>query len=126
MAPALLALIFQSHAVLQRNVPIPIYGFIPSGAVVNVEFAGITLSTVADSTGRWAALFPAMSAGGPFTLSANASTGARGGGGHSYRGCGAVRWAIKHGTFRREPHLRALQPRPPKTNPNPNPTPPKP
>ena len=77
MAPALLALIFQSHAVLQRNVPIPIYGFIPSGAVVNVEFAGITLSTVADSTGRWAALFPAMSAGGPFTLSANASTGAR-------------------------------------------------
>ena len=74
---SLFALIFQSHAVLQRDAPIPVWGFQAASTSVDVTLAGVTLSAVADASGRWGVTFPSMGAGGPFTLSGNASTGAR-------------------------------------------------
>ena len=74
---ALLALLFSRGAVRQRRVPIPVWGFAPAGTQVDVAFAGSTLRAAADASGRWAVAFPALEAGGPYFLSANASNGAR-------------------------------------------------
>lgn len=72
---SLFALIFQSHAVLQRDAPIPVWGFQAANTGVDVTLAGVTLSTAADASGYWRVTFPSMGAGGPFNLSGSASTG---------------------------------------------------
>ena len=73
---AILATIFSSHAVLQRGWPIPVWGFLPEGTQVDVSLGGgSVLSASADASGRWAVAFPALPAGGPYVLAANASTG---------------------------------------------------
>ena len=74
---SILAAIFSSHMVLQRNAPIPVWGFLPAGTQVDVALGGTALSASADATGRWGVEFPALPAGGPFILAANASTGTR-------------------------------------------------
>lgn len=73
---SLLAKIFTSHAVLQRGVPIPIYGNAAASTLVDASFGGVTMHGIADATGRWTVEFPAMTAGGPFVIFANSSTGA--------------------------------------------------
>ncbi len=45
--------IFTDHAVLQRDVPVPIWGRAKAGASVTVAIAGQTQETVADDDGRW-------------------------------------------------------------------------
>ncbi|MEI6070925.1 MAG: 9-O-acetylesterase, partial [Verrucomicrobiae bacterium] len=60
--------VFSSHMVLQRERPISISGTATPGKAVHVEFAGQKVAAVADSSGKWAAVFPAMAAGGPYTL----------------------------------------------------------
>ena len=72
---SILALIFSSHMVLQRGTDIPVWGFMAAGTNVSVSFGAQTLSATSDPTGRWAVTFPAMSAGGPFVLSANSTSG---------------------------------------------------
>lgn len=53
---------FTDHAVLQREKPVPIWGFAEPNAAVAVSFAGNTVKGVADAKGRWSVTLPAMSA----------------------------------------------------------------
>lgn len=57
--------------VLQRNVPIKIWGWADSEEKVKVEFKGENYSTKADKHGEWAVELPATSAGGPYSLKVN-------------------------------------------------------
>ncbi len=72
---SILAMIFSSHMVLQRGLDIPVWGFMAAGTNVSVSFGGFILGATSDPTGRWAVAFPAMTAGGPYVLSANATSG---------------------------------------------------
>jgi len=45
--------VFGDHMVLQRDRPVPVWGTAAAGEAVSVSFAGQTVSTVADATGRW-------------------------------------------------------------------------
>ena len=60
--------LFTDHAVLQRDVTLPVFGYADDGQAISVELAGVTRTTTA-ADGRWRVEFPAMSAGGPHTLS---------------------------------------------------------
>ncbi|MDU0372772.1 sialate O-acetylesterase [Hymenobacter endophyticus] len=57
-----------SHMVLQRNVPLPLWGWAAPGEAVNVTFRGKTIQTTAGPDGRWKLSLPAQQAGGPFEL----------------------------------------------------------
>ncbi|WP_163711352.1 sialate O-acetylesterase [Mangrovibacterium lignilyticum] len=57
--------------VLQRDVPIKIWGWADSGEKVNVEFKGENYNTKADKNGNWAIDLPATAAGGPYALKVN-------------------------------------------------------
>ena len=48
-----IASIFSDGMVLQRDEPVPVWGWADSGATVAVEFNGQKKSTVADTNGRW-------------------------------------------------------------------------
>jgi sialate O-acetylesterase len=65
--------LFSSHMVLQRDMPIHIWGSATAGEKVTVELHGITMSTSTDNAGRWSVYLPAQSAGGPFTLTVHAA-----------------------------------------------------
>ncbi|MGJ8639880.1 MAG: sialate O-acetylesterase [Opitutaceae bacterium] len=51
---------FNDHMVLQRDMPVPVWGSADVGARVTVEFAGQKHSTVADADGRWQVELDAM------------------------------------------------------------------
>jgi len=59
--------LFTDHAVLQRDVPLPIFGKGKEGEPVKVRFAGQTMETSVKN-GLWEAKLPALPAGGPFDL----------------------------------------------------------
>ena len=44
---------FTDHMVLQRELPVPIWGTAEPGDTVTVEFAGQKKTATADSAGRW-------------------------------------------------------------------------
>jgi len=71
--PQLLHPMFQDHAVLQRDRPIAVYGDAAPGAAVTVSLGTAKTEARAGSDGRWRATLPAMSAGGPYTLTATAN-----------------------------------------------------
>jgi sialate O-acetylesterase len=60
--------IFGDHLVLQRDTPVPVWGWATPGEEVTVELGGTRLSTAAGVEGRWRVDLPAMPAGGPFQL----------------------------------------------------------
>lgn len=60
--------LFSDHAVLQRQKPIPVWGWSRPNEVLSVSLAGETLTTRADGEGAWRVSFPAMEAGGPYEL----------------------------------------------------------
>lgn len=68
-AGALLADVFQDHAVLQSDRPIAVWGRATPGAALSVSLAGATVAATADGEGRWRAVLPALPAGGPHQLS---------------------------------------------------------
>jgi sialate O-acetylesterase len=76
-APELLNPLFQEHAVLQRDVPITVWGHAASGEGLTISLAGASVHARADSSGRWSAALPPMSNGGPFTLTAQSDSGTR-------------------------------------------------
>jgi sialate O-acetylesterase len=61
--------LFQDHAVLQRDKPVPVWGTASAGEKVVVTFAGQSLSTTADAAGRWSVtLAPLAASATPATL----------------------------------------------------------
>jgi len=54
--------------VLQREIPIRIWGFGSPGEQVKVKFDGETASAVTDDRGRWLVIFSPKKAGGPYTM----------------------------------------------------------
>jgi sialate O-acetylesterase len=73
---SLLDMMFQDHAVLQRDRPIPIWGETRPGEQVTVSINANTVHARADASGHWRSLLPAMPAGGPYSLSVRTRSGA--------------------------------------------------
>jgi sialate O-acetylesterase len=65
---------FNDHAVLQRGQPIHVYGQAHPGAQVRVQLGGQRATAQAGKDGQWSATLPAMTAGGPYTLSATSGS----------------------------------------------------
>lgn len=60
--------IFGDHMVLQRDQPIPVWGWADPDEMVSVELGGSSSSTVADDKGKWMVKLPAQKVGDPVTL----------------------------------------------------------
>jgi len=65
---------FGDHMVLQRNVPLPIWGWAAPGEQVTVRLARQSQQAITDATGVWRVSLPKMRAGGPYTLTVNGRT----------------------------------------------------
>jgi sialate O-acetylesterase len=60
--------LFADDAVLQQGMKVPVWGTADPGEHVTVEFFGQSVSTTADSAGKWLVQLAPMKAGGPHTL----------------------------------------------------------
>ena len=60
--------IFSDHMVLQREQPIPVWGWDAAGSEVHVVLNGKTEKATCNDNGMWMVKLPAMEAGGPHTL----------------------------------------------------------
>jgi len=67
--------LFHDHAVLQRDLSIPIWGTAGAEQDVTVSLAGTTVRATAGPDGAWLVRFPALPAGGPHELVARAASG---------------------------------------------------
>jgi sialate O-acetylesterase len=63
--------LFASNMMFQRSIPIKVFGQANAGESVTVTLAGNTQTVTANSSGKWIATLPALSAGGPHTLTIN-------------------------------------------------------
>ena len=70
-----LARLFSDHVVLQRQKPIPVFGWANPNESVSVAFNGQIKTANADSSGKWTVVFTAMEAGGPFEINVKAKSG---------------------------------------------------
>jgi sialate O-acetylesterase len=61
------------HAVLQRQMPVHIWGWAETGEKVTVSFHGQTQTSVADDLGRWSVFLRPEQAGGPYVLTVQGS-----------------------------------------------------
>jgi sialate O-acetylesterase len=57
--------------VLQRDIPVKIWGWANPGEKVTVSFKGKKIRTSADAMGNWSATLPATPAGGPYEILVN-------------------------------------------------------
>ena len=57
-----------SHMVVQRELPVHVWGWADRGEAVAVSFRGETRATTADELGRWSVYLQPGAAGGPFVL----------------------------------------------------------
>lgn len=62
---------YSDHAVLPRDVPLPVYGRAVPGQTVKVGLGGQQASAKADRDGWWEVLLEPMAAGGPYALTAS-------------------------------------------------------
>jgi sialate O-acetylesterase len=60
--------ILSSHMVVQRELPVHVWGWAQSGQEVSVAFRGVNRSTKTGQLGRWSVYLPPGAAGGPFQL----------------------------------------------------------
>ncbi|AMP99864.1 hypothetical protein AY601_2990 [Pedobacter cryoconitis] len=60
--------IIADSMVLQREVPLKIWGWASAGEKVSISFNGKNVKTVTGPGGKWMAKLPAMKAGGPFKM----------------------------------------------------------
>lgn len=72
---SLLNPVFQDHAVLQRDVPIRIWGTAAPGETVTVVMAGKAAKADVDREGNWSTQLPALASGGPYRLIARSTGG---------------------------------------------------
>jgi sialate O-acetylesterase len=70
----LLHVMFQDHAVLQRDRPIPVYGQAAPNTTITVRLGTQTATAKADKTGQWRTTLAALPSGGPYTLEAISGT----------------------------------------------------
>ncbi len=70
-----MARLFSDHVVLQRQQPIPVWGWAKPREAVNVTLAGQTQRAKADANGKWLVRFSPLEAGGPHTLTVTAKSG---------------------------------------------------
>lgn len=63
-----LPLLFSDGAVVQRDRPLPVWGWASPGAAVRVEFDGRSATAKASAGGAWRLELPAHAAGGPYAL----------------------------------------------------------
>ncbi|MCA9141344.1 MAG: sialate O-acetylesterase [Planctomycetales bacterium] len=68
-----LAGVFGDHMVLQREMAVPVWGWADPGESVAVTLGSQSKQTTADASGKWMLKLDAMSAGGPFSLTASGS-----------------------------------------------------
>jgi sialate O-acetylesterase len=73
-AESRLASVITDHAVLQRDVPIHIWGEDSPGARITISFHDQSIATTANSLGLWETWLPPEPAGGPFTLTVHGSS----------------------------------------------------
>lgn len=66
--------VFGSHMVLQRNMPVPVWGWANPGETVTVKLDAASQSTTANDRGEWKVVLPAMQAGGPYKLTVTGSS----------------------------------------------------
>src|SRR4051812_21132817 len=59
---------FTDHAVLQREMPVPVWGWADPGEEVTVTIAGQTQKTKADEKGKWRVTLEPLKVGDPLTL----------------------------------------------------------
>ena len=71
--------LFQDHAVLERDMPITVWGHAASGERVTVSLDGVNAHAEAraDASGRWSVVLPPVGAGGPYVLTAETEAGTR-------------------------------------------------
>ena len=69
--------VFADQAVLQRNAPVPVWGWAEPGEMVTVAIAGQTATATADAAGRWRVDLAPMPAGGPHQLAVSAPSGSK-------------------------------------------------
>jgi sialate O-acetylesterase len=62
LAALTVASIFSDHAVLQADMPVPIWGRASAGAKITVMFASASVDAIADESGKWRATLPALHA----------------------------------------------------------------
>ncbi|HLF93996.1 MAG TPA: sialate O-acetylesterase [Planctomycetota bacterium] len=62
------AKMFGDHMVLQREIPVPVWGWAEPGEKVTVRMADQSAEAVADKDGKWTARIGPFKAGGPHTL----------------------------------------------------------
>ena len=67
-ADPVLPTLFSDHMVLQQGLEIHVWGKADPGEKIAVSIEDLSGIATADSAGRWSARLPALSAGGPFTL----------------------------------------------------------
>jgi sialate O-acetylesterase len=60
--------VLADHMVIQRGLPVHVWGKAAEGESVAVTFRGSTRSATADSIGQWSVYLPPAEAGGPFEL----------------------------------------------------------
>jgi len=66
--------ILASHMVVQRDLPVHVWGWATAGENVTVTFRGATRTTHANELGQWNIYLPPGAAGGPFQLIAKGAT----------------------------------------------------
>jgi sialate O-acetylesterase len=60
--------VFTDHMVLERDMPVPVWGWAAAGEKVTVSLAGQTKTATACDAGKWSVKFDAIPAGGPYLL----------------------------------------------------------
>ncbi len=60
--------LFTDHMILQREMPLPVWGTASAGGVVTIELDGQSVTTHADLAGNWKAILKPQAAGGPYEL----------------------------------------------------------
>ncbi|MGE4300957.1 MAG: sialate O-acetylesterase [Victivallaceae bacterium] len=67
-AGIILTPLVSDHAVVQRDMPIPVWGYAAPGARITAEFNGGAAETLANQDGYFILRLPAQPAGGPYVL----------------------------------------------------------
>jgi len=76
-ADVALPVLLADHMVVQRGLPVHVWGKAAEGESVSVTFRGSTRSTTADSIGQWSVYLPPVEAGGPYELIIQGNTASR-------------------------------------------------